>query len=143
LNIEPKLHATSDSLLANLDRLRELELEKRQLPVGSPRLVELADEIEHLAGTVLGGSDLQSDLARVAVSMAREGDLEKTSSIETLDGAREVHAVLADWREAERRLAELPQDSPEAGRERAQIESLRLEYRRAHDAAARRNHHSD
>ena len=42
VSIEPELHATSDAVLATLDRLRTLELEKRDLPVGSPRLVELA-----------------------------------------------------------------------------------------------------
>ena len=56
VSIEPELHATSDAVLATLDRLRKLELEKRDLPVGSPRLVELAKEIERLATSVLGAS---------------------------------------------------------------------------------------
>ena len=70
VSIEPELHATSDAVLATLDRLRTLELEKRDLPVGSPRLVELAKEIERLATTVLGASDAQVDLAKAA---ARRG----------------------------------------------------------------------
>ena len=64
MSIEPNLHEVSDALLANLDRLRALELEKRSLPVGSPRIVELAREIEELAVLVLGTSDTQVDLAK-------------------------------------------------------------------------------
>jgi len=71
VSIEPNLHEVSDALLANLDRLRALELEKRSLPVGSPRIVELAKEIEELAVLVLGSSDTQVDLAKAAVREAR------------------------------------------------------------------------
>ena len=140
MSIEPNLHEVSDALLANLDRLRALELEKRSLPVGSPRIVELAKEIEELAVLVLGTSDTQVDLAKAAVREARAGELDPNVTIEELSTApRELHVVLAEWRDAERRLADVASDSPEALRLRGDIEVLRAEYRRAHEAAARRS----
>jgi hypothetical protein len=136
----PNLHEVSDALLANLDRLRALELEKRSLPVGSPRIVELAKEIEELAVLVLGTSDTQVDLAKAAVREARAGELDPNVTIDELSAApRALHVVLAEWRDAERRLGEVANDSPEALRLRGDIEVLRAEYRRAHEAAARRS----
>ncbi|HEU5204303.1 MAG TPA: hypothetical protein VFU17_08405, partial [Candidatus Limnocylindrales bacterium] len=51
---------------------------------------------------------------------------------------RELHVVLGEWRDAERRLGDVASESPEALTLRAEIELLRAEYRRAHEAAARR-----
>jgi hypothetical protein len=138
MNLEPELRETSDALLANLDRLRELEVEKRQLPLDSPRLVELATEIEVLASTVLRTTDRQTDLAKITTKRAGQDGFDGTTTIEKLPPARDVHAVLAEWREAERRLADLPADSTDAAIARSEIRALREEYRRAHDAAARR-----
>lgn len=143
MSIDPELRAASDALLANLDRLRALEEEKRSLPLGSPRLVELAGEIEQLAATVLGASDIQENLARLTRTMVLEGEAPADGSIETMDAARDVHSVLADWREAERQLAEYSPDSQEAGSLRAQIEIFKMEYRRALDAATRRRSQPD
>ena len=81
MSIEPELHATSDAVLATLDRLRALELEKRDLPVGSPRLVELAKEIERLATSVLGASDAQVDLAKAALAGAEDGTIDASTTI--------------------------------------------------------------
>jgi hypothetical protein len=140
VSIEPDLHATSNAMLANLERLRALELEKRGLPVGDPRLVELAEEIERLAATVLAASDTQSDLAKTAVKQARAGTIDPGTTIEEMaDPPRELHVVLAEWRDAERQLSEVGADSPQGLHLRAQIDVLRDEYRRAHDAAVRRS----
>lgn len=138
MNVNPELQAASDALLHNLDRLRELEEEKRSVPLGSPRLVELAAEIEQLAATVLGASGIQEELARLSQAMVREGEAAADATIESTSSPRDVHAVLADWRDAERQLTELQPDSPDAGRIRAQIEVFKMEYRRALDAATQR-----
>ena len=139
VSIEPELHATSDAVLATLDRLRTLELEKRDLPVGSPRLVELAKEIERLATTVLGASDAQVDLAKAANAGADAGTIDPGTTINEMgDPPRNVQTVLAEWRDAERHLGEALPGTPEAARLRAEIEVLREEYRRAHDAVVRR-----
>jgi hypothetical protein len=139
VSIQPELHATSDALLASLDRLRELELEKRQTPLESPRLVELSEEIERLAQSVLTASDVQTDLARLAHAMVEGGQLAGTESIESMGETRDVHAVLAEWRDTERALAELEPGTPAATQLRGRIETLRAEYRRAHNAAALRS----
>ena len=139
MSIEPELHATSNAVLATLDRLRTLELEKRDLPVGSPRLVELAKEIERLATSVLGASDAQVDLAKAAADGVKAGSIDPGTTINEMgDPPRDVQTVLADWRDAERQLGDALPGSPEAARVRADIEMLREEYRRAHDAAVRR-----
>jgi hypothetical protein len=139
VSIEPELHATSDAVLATLDRLRTLELEKRDLPVGSPRLVELAKEIERLATSVLGASDAQVDLAKAATVGAKAGSIDPATTINEMgDPPRDIQTVLAEWRDTERHLGDALPGSPEAARLRAEIEMLREEYRRAHDAAARR-----
>ena len=139
MSIQPELHATSDALLASLDRLRELELEKRQTPLESPRLVELSEEIERLAQSVLTASDVQTDLARLAHAMVEGGQLAGTESIESMGETRDVHTVLAEWRDTERALTELEPGSPAATQLRGRIETLRAEYRRAHNAAALRS----
>lgn len=138
MSIEPELRATSDAMLASLDRLRELEMEKRKTALESPRLVELSEEIERLARDVLGASDVQSDLARLAREQVDEGQLSGSESIDGMAGARDVHTVLAEWRDTERILATTDPASPAAAQLRARIERLRAEYKRAHDAAARR-----
>jgi len=139
VSIEPELHATSDAVLATLDRPPTLELEKRDLPVGSPRLVELAKEIERLATSVLGASDAQVDLAKAAADGVKAGSIDPGTTINEMgDPPRDVQTVLADWRDAERQLGDALPGSPEAARVRADIEMLREEYRRAHDAAVRR-----
>jgi hypothetical protein len=140
VSIEPNLPAVSDAMLANLDRLRALELEKRTLPIGSPRLVELAAEIEALAARVLGTSDTQVDLAEEALKEARAGTLDPETTIDEMAAPpRELHLVLDEWRDAERRLGDVAGDSPEALQLRAKIDLLRDEYRRSHDAASRRS----
>ena len=107
VSIEPELHATSNAVLATLDRLRKLELEKRDLPVGSPRLVELAKEIERLAQSVLGASDAQVDLAEAAAAGAKAGTIDPGTTINEMgDPPRDVQTVLAEWRDAERHLGD-------------------------------------
>ena len=139
MSIQPELHATSDALLASLDRLRELEMEKRQTPLESPRLVELSEEIERLAESVLSASDVQTDLARLAHDMVGQGQLAGSGTIETMAETRDVHAVLAEWRDTERALGATEPASAAATQLRARIETLRSEYRRAHNAASLRS----
>ena len=79
------------------------------------------------------------DLAKEALKEARAGTLDPDTTIDEMAAPpRELHVVLGEWRDAERRLGELASDSPEALRLRADIELLRDEYRRSHDVASRR-----
>jgi hypothetical protein len=130
------LRATSDALLRDLDVLVTIEEEKRTLEPGDPRLVELAARVEEVAQRVLAGTGRQHDLTREVNAQVAAGSPDAPSA--TIDDTpRSVQAVLADWREAERRAADAAPGSAERLEADALIERLREEYRRAHEAATR------
>lgn len=131
------LRAASDALLRDLAELHELEQEKRRTDPDSPRLVRLAEEIEALAVRVMGTSMRQRERAQ-AISSPGGTDAPDQSIAET---PREIHVILAEWRDTERQLSEAAPGSPDAGIAERRIDVLRLEYRRAHDAAQRRAGH--
>lgn len=128
------LRAASDALLRDLAELHELEQEKRRTDPDSPRLVRLAEEIEALAVRVMGTSMRQRERAQ-AISSPGGTDAPDQSIAET---PREIHVILAEWRDTERQLAEAAPGSPDAGIAERRIDGLRQEYRRAHDAAQQR-----
>ena len=130
------LRETSDALLRDLDVLVAIEEEKRTLEPGDPRLVELAERIEEIARRVLDSTSRQHRLTRVVNAQVDRGspDAPDTTIDET---PRPIQAVLADWREAERRAAAAAPGSAEAAEADALVDRLRGEYRRAHEAAAR------
>ncbi|HET9520478.1 MAG TPA: hypothetical protein VFO73_05470 [Candidatus Limnocylindrales bacterium] len=127
------LRATSDELLRDLEVLSALEDEKRTIEPGDPRLVELAERIESIASRILGSSTKQRELTEqihdqsTARSAASAG-----AAID--DTPRPIADILAAWREAERTLAAAEPGSVDAAEAGLQVESLRAEYRRAHDA---------
>jgi hypothetical protein len=127
-----ELRATSDLLLRDLDALGQLEEQKRLVPHGDPKLVDLAARIEEIAQRLLQGSRRQRELTVTVTDAADAGEVEDTA---TIDAMRSVSAVLADWREAER----VAREAAPGSRERANAESMadrfREEYRRAFDAA--------
>ncbi len=130
------LRTTSDSLLRDLDVLVTIEEEKRSLEPGDPRLVELAERIEEIARRVLQRTERQHDLTRVVnAQVAADSPQAPETSID--DTVRPIQAVLADWRDAERRAASAAPASAEAAEANALVDSLREEYRRAHQKAAR------
>jgi hypothetical protein len=128
------LRASSDSLLRDLTELQALEQEKRHTDPDSPRLVRLAEEIEALALRVMGTSIRQRERAEAIVEV--DGSTTPDQSI--AETPREIHVILTEWRDTERQLSEAVPDSPEADIAERRIEVLRMEYRRAHDAARRR-----
>jgi hypothetical protein len=129
-----ELRATSDLLLRDLDALGELEELKRTVPHGDPRLVDIASRIEELARKVLYGSQHQLELTQ-EINEAADGT---TSQIETIDATRSPSAVLADWRDAERRAAEFEPGSASHAEALEDIERARAEYRRSFERARRR-----
>ena len=130
------LRAASDSLLRDLTKLQALEQEKRHTEPDSPRLVRLAIEIEALAARVMGTSMRQRERAEDLVADA--GSVAPDTSIS--ETPREIHVILAEWRDTERQQLEAVAGSAEADIAERRINALRREYRRAHDAARR---HSD
>jgi hypothetical protein len=131
------LRATSDTLLRDLEVLASIEEEKRTIEPGDPRLVELAERVEEVARRVLVGSRRQRVLTETVNSQVEAGLPDApTRSIEATP--RAIAAILAEWRDAERRLAAAEPDSGAATEAEAIVERCRAEYRRAHDAAERR-----
>ncbi|HZC33553.1 MAG TPA: hypothetical protein VE640_09740 [Candidatus Bathyarchaeia archaeon] len=128
------LRETSDALLRDLDVLSTIEEEKRTLEPGDPRLVQLAGRIEEIAQRVLVGSVRQRQLTEVVIAQveaaspdAPDAPIEQTP--------RPIQAILAEWRDAERRAAAAAPGSAEASEAEALVGRLRDEYRRAHEAA--------
>jgi hypothetical protein len=127
------LRATSDALLRDLEVLGAIEEEKRTIPAGDPRLVELAARIEQIAHRLLGHSTDQRELSEAAHEEVSAGAVDAAVAIE--ETPRPMAAILADWREAERRSAAMEADTADAIEAAALVDALRQEYRRAFDAA--------
>jgi hypothetical protein len=128
------LRQTSDALLRDLDVLSTIEAEKRSLEPGDPRLVQLATRIEEIAQRVLVGSVRQRHLTEVVNTQVETGSPDAPDE-PIKDTPRPIPAVLAEWREAERRMEASVPGSPEAAEAEALVDRLREEYRRAHEAA--------
>lgn len=130
------LRATSDELRRDLEALSTLEDEKRSLVPGDPRLVDLASRIEQIAGRLLQSSGLQRELSEQAHDLVRQGSpAAPDAPIEATP--RPIPAILADWRDAERRVEAAAPGSAEQREAQAHVASLREEYRAAHEAARR------
>jgi hypothetical protein len=130
------LRQTSDTLLRDLDVLVTLEEEKRSLEPGDNRLVELAGRIEEIAQRILSGSVRQHQLTQTVNAQVEAGSAGAPhASID--ETPRPIQAVLADWRDAERRAAAAEPGSAEAAEADAIVSSLRDEYRRAHAVISR------
>ena len=129
------LRDTSDELMRDLEALSTLEEEKRQIAPDNPRFVELAARIETIAARVLMMSARQRALTEEMHRVADEGPASSVpESIE--DTPRPISAILADWRDAERRLEGTQAGSAEEREVEVLVEQLRDEYRKAHEAAA-------
>ena len=124
------IRATSDSLLRDLETLEMLELEKRRLAPGDPELVTIAARIEELAARVLQSSHQQRALTERIEAMRDVGHPDApTTPIE--EAPRDVHAILAEWREAEREIEATTPGSIEQEAAKRLAERLREEYREA------------
>ena len=127
---ESALRTASDAFLARLDRLHDLEVEKRLLTPGTDRMVALAAEIEELTRDVLSAASTQHTLAD------RADPNDGLRPIEAIP-PREAADILADWRAAERRFTTAETGSAEQDGARADIERLRQEYSRAFEQRSR------
>ena len=131
------LRTTSDALLADLETLETLERQKRGLQPDDPQLVDTARKVESIARRLLGQSVRQRELTAVANDLAQSGHPDAPQgSIEQMP--REIHQILADWRDAERRARDVEQGSAEAQAAEADVDRFREEYRAAHDSARRK-----
>lgn len=134
---EEDARATSDRMLSLVDRLRGLEQEKRQHPIGSDPFIALAAEAEQLSRLIFRWSQMQGALAEES---PRQSDgAHAISDVQP----RPIHRLLADWREAELRLVGAVPGSPEAQAATDQIEVLREEYRRVQEDQRRADREHD
>jgi hypothetical protein len=135
VDIAAELRATSDLLLLDLQALGELEELKRTVPHGDPKLVDIASRIEELARKVLYGSQHQLDLTETITGAPGAADPATAQQISTIDDVRSASAILAEWREAERRAQELEPGSAAHAEALREVDRARAEYRRAFEAA--------
>ena len=131
------LRATSDALLADLQALEELEHQKRELAPDDPELVTTARSVEEIARRLLGLSVRQRELTTVIKDLADVSD-PRTPERSIEETPREIHQILADWREAERRSRDAETGSAEATAAATEVDRLREEYRAAHENARRK-----
>ena len=131
------LRKTSDALLRDLEVLATIEEEKRHLQPGDPKLVELSVRIEEIAGRVLVGTVQQRKLSERGESEIAAGS-PAAPAVSIDEMPRPIDAILAERREAERRLSASAPGSVDEIEGKALVERLRDEYRRAHEAARER-----
>jgi len=135
-NTGDALRRTSDSLLRDLETLAELEAEKRTIEPGDPRLVDLATQIEEIAKRVMASSTSQRAQTEVIQELTEAGSpAAPDTPIE--DTPRSMEAILAAWRDAERRLDTAEPGSAEQLEAQLLVNRLRTEYKRAHDEGTR------
>ena len=126
---ETELRRASDSFLNQVERLHELEEEKRRAVPGTPEMLRLSHLVEGLAAQVLDTASRQSDLAELAAKRQPV----QLRPIEQVP-PRSIPEIIAEWRDAERSLTAAEPGSVEWESCRANVERLRSEYRRAYDA---------
>jgi hypothetical protein len=131
MELEQDLRATSDNMLRRLDRLRELELEKRKLEPGSDRFIRIARDIERLAAMVLNNTQEQEQLAQATAAVQESADV-ALPPIEQVTPLRDIQQILNEWREAERRLAAASAGTPDHLEAQAAVHRLRAEYRQTY-----------
>jgi hypothetical protein len=123
-----QLRATSDKLLTMLQRVVELEQQKRTYAIGSPEFVTAAEEVERLARVVFRWSQMELQLAHDA---RREGGSRPPLTDVV---PRPLDRILAEWREAQLRLEGARPGSTEAESAVNDVERLREEFRAAQEA---------
>ena len=131
--IEHELRSTSDTLLATLEQLEQLETEKRTLPPDSDRFQKLAREIERLAAVIFAESHDQQQLGERSQELSQRQGVE-LDTIDEIASTRDVSVILGEWRAAERALASADADTSERAQAAADVKRLRDEYQRAYSA---------
>jgi len=126
---EPEiLRATSDQLMVAIAETATLERKKRGVRPSDPDFPTLALAVRRAAERVL-------ELARKEEIVARDTFEEPTSNtipaIEHISPAKELGAILEEWRGVEHRLNEAEAGSAEAEELRRRFDELRDRYAQA------------
>jgi peptidoglycan hydrolase CwlO-like protein len=125
---EQQLRSASDEVLGALDKLHELEMQKRSVSPSDPRFHELAQEIEQLAARLASTAETQSELGE---KVAEKHDHANDAAPAIEETGREPMTILTDWRDAERRVTAAVAGSAAEAEARADVNRLRAEYQSA------------
>jgi hypothetical protein len=121
------LRATSDVLLAAIDELQDIEIQKRSVAPDDPAFLELARRVDHLATVVLEQSGRQRAMAGVTTGPTGRA----TTPIVDVPADAPMATILEGWRAAERRLVAANPGSEAARMAEAEAAAYREAYRRA------------
>jgi pimeloyl-CoA synthetase len=69
-DLDDDLKATAQSIIADTDRITDIEQEKLKLDPGDERVVALADEAEEVANRLLQEAGVERELAQQAADAA-------------------------------------------------------------------------
>lgn len=121
--------ATSDELIAALLDLQETETKKRAVPTDSAEFVRLAIVADEAGKMVARWTAAQLEAASQAARLVRQGVMTGTP-IEQVP-PRPLAKILAQWREAEHRLAAAQPGSSEGQVAAADVRRFQDEYQDA------------
>lgn len=136
MDIEQELRSASDDVMRVLEQLQRLEQEKREAAPGTPSFERLANEIERLAALMFSQTHTQRALAERSTAVVEQKG-EPLTPIEEVSAERDVGTILAEWREAERRLSTFAIESAEHTQAAADVRRLRDEYHSYHQSQLR------
>jgi hypothetical protein len=127
------LRAESDTFVAQLERLADLEHTKRDIPPSDPRFLALAVEVEQAAKALLADARGQTEL----------GDAAHTAGlsvpITAIPPGMSAAQIIVGWRDTERQLATMDPASDEAREARLMIDAYRRAYQAAFAEAQKRD----
>ena len=134
MTLEQNLRQASDTLMVALEQMKDLETEKRRVPAGSKRFVELARQLDDLALQILRHSEYQESVAETMEERREAGGGVSRPIEEIKPEPRSRADILSDWRAAERALAAADIASVAAAEAAADVRRLREEYRVSYQA---------
>lgn len=122
-----EFRATTDQMLAMIDRLREIEQAKQQVEFGSAEFIAMAVDAEHLSRVVFRWAGMQLQMAEASAGAVQRGEV-SSEPLENVE-SRPLDRILANWREAQLRFEIARPGSPEAAAAADAVERLREEFR--------------
>ena len=129
MTLEQNLRQASDTLMEALGHMQDLETEKRQVPAGSKRFVELAQQVDDLALQILRHTEYQESIADTLAERRKAGG-RVSRPIEAIPPTRrDRHEILREWRDAERALVAADPGTTAAAEAASTVRRLREEYR--------------
>jgi hypothetical protein len=126
---ERQFRATTDQMLLMIERLRGVEQQKQQAPLGGPEFIGHAHEAERLSRMIFRWSGMQLQMAEASSGAVQRGEMGggPLAAVEP----RPLDRILANWREAQFRFELATPGSPEAAAAMDDVERLREEFQSA------------